>query len=113
MNSSDSTMTYAQRAAMSDTAGDRARVGQALTPLAESASDWRPVISTWEHTFQLLALAAAFDGRERGRYEAEAWLKALSGHVIEDVERAITAHYRRSRYPVMPADVTDIIEEGL
>ena len=106
-------MTYAQRAAMADTAGDRARVGQSLAPTRESASDRRPVIGRWEDTFQMLALAAAFDGRERGRFEAEAWLKALRGYVIDDVEKAITAHYRRSRFPVMPADVIEIIEEGL
>ena len=104
--------THAQRAALGDTAGDRGRSEQSLSSIEEPPADRRPAITTWEHTFSLLALAAAFDGRERGRYEAEAWLKVLRGVAIEDVEKAVTEHYRSSRFPVMPADIIQIIEEG-
>lgn len=104
--------THAERAAMGATAGDRGRAGQSDERAQEIVSDRRPAIRTWRDTYNLLALAAAFDGRERGEYEARAWLKVLDGFPIEDTEQAITEHYRSSRYPVMPADVLQIIEEG-
>lgn len=60
----------------------------------------------------LLAWAAGYDRIERGRYEAEAWLELLHGLPVADVKDAITEHFRSSRYPVMPADIIRIIEEG-
>ena len=105
-------MTHAERAAMGCTAGDQERVGQALTPADPGASDRRPRISTWQQCLALLLIPAGIDGRERGEYEAKTWLRLLSGYVIEDVENAIYEHYRRSIFPVLPANVIQIIEEG-
>ncbi len=62
--------------------------------------------------YAVLMHAAALDGRQRGEYEAKAWLKALHGLPIDDVEQAITHHYRTSTYPVMPANIIQILEEG-
>lgn len=105
-------MTSAERAALGATAGDHARAGQSVTRAGESAADRRPVLETWQQTYAVLMHAAAFDARERGELEARAWLKALRGLPIDDVEQAITQHYRTSRFPVMPADIIQIIEEG-
>lgn len=105
-------MTHAERAAAGCTAGDQERIGKSITLADSEAADSHPRIAEWEQMFALLLHAAGFDGRERGRYEAETWLKALRGFVITDVELAITEHYRRSTFPVMPANVIQIIEEG-
>lgn len=113
MRSAHEHLTHAERAALAATAGDLARAGQAVALADESAVDERPRLTTWEQMYALLMHAAGFDGRERGEYEARTWLKALDGFAIEDVEQAITEHYRRSRFPVMPADVIQIIEEGV
>lgn len=112
MSSEHEYLTHAQRAALGCTAGDQSRAGQSVTLHRSEVADRRPRITTWKHTFSLLALAAGFDGRERGQYEAEAWLRLLNGYVVADVELAIEAHYSVSRFPVMPADVIQIIEEG-
>lgn len=112
MRSDHESLTHSQRAAMGATAGDIARAGQALAPVDESAADRRPMLETWEQMYALLMHAAGFDGRERGEYEARTWLKALAGLAIGDVEQAITEHYRHSRFPVMPADIIHIVEEG-
>lgn len=97
---------------MGVTAGDLARVGQSVTLADSEAADRRPRIRQWQDTFNLLALAAAYDGRERGQYEADAWLRLLNGFAIADVEKAIEVHYSTSRFPVMPADVIQLIEDG-
>lgn len=112
MSSEREPQTHAERAALGATAGDRERVGQAVERVEESAADHRPVIRGWRDTFNLLALAAAFDGKERGQFEAEAWLTVLRDAPIEDARAAITQHYRGSRFPVMPADIIQILEEG-
>lgn len=78
----------------------------------ESRSEPISAISAVEETFALLVWAAAFDGVERGRHEAEAWLEVLRGYDLAAAKAAITEHYRRTRYRVMPADVVQIIEEG-
>lgn len=112
MRSEHDGKTHAERAALGTTAGDLARVGQSVTLADSEAVDGRPRIEESLDAFRLLAWAAAFDGRERGDGEAFAWLEILRGLVIEDVKTAITEHYRNSRFPVMPADVIQIIEEG-
>lgn len=112
MHSASDPLTHAQRAAMGVTDGDQARAGQAVAQAAPNASDHRPRITEPSHALALLTWAAGFDGRERGRFEADAWFAALEGVVIEDARAAITEHYRRSRYPVMPADVVDHLEGG-
>lgn len=113
MRSEHDGKTHAERAALGATAGDKARAGQAVTLADSDAVDGRPRLTEWGQMFALLIPAAAFDGRERGEYEAKTWLKALEGFVIADIEGAITEHYRRSTFPVMPANVIQIIEEGL
>lgn len=60
----------------------------------------------------MLTYAAAFDRIERGRFEVLAWIDALEEFEPADVKAAITTHYRQSRYPIMPADVIRLIEEG-
>lgn len=113
MHSEPEHLTHAQRAALGCTVGDQSRAGQSVTLHSPEAADGRLRITTWKHTFSLLALAAGFDGRERGQYEAEAWLRLLEGYFVVDVERAIESHYSVSRFPVMPADVIQIIEDGV
>ncbi|WP_024356708.1 hypothetical protein [Leucobacter chironomi] len=112
MNSEHDGKTHAERAALACTAGDQARLGQSVTLTGSEAADRRPRVASQKEAFELLAWAAAFDGRERGPYEAAAWAEALHGRPCEAVKDAITEHYRRSRYPVMPANVIEIIEEG-
>ena len=106
-------MTHAERAAMGLTAGDLDRLGQSITLVGDAASDQRPALETWEQMYALLALAAGVDNRARGEYEAKTWLKALHGYVIADVEAAIVEHYRRSQFEIRPANVIQIIEDGL
>ena len=62
--------------------------------------------------YTLLALAAAYDGRVRGWGEAAAWREMFDGWPVSDVRAAILTHYRTSRFPVTPADIIQIIEEG-
>lgn len=112
MKSEHESLTHAQRAALGDTAGDHARVGQAVTPTQESASDRRPRIVVWPDALAALTWAAGYDRIERGNYEAQAWFEVLQGLPFADVKAAITEHYRRSTYPVMPANIIQIIEEG-
>lgn len=97
---------------MGATPGDIARSGSQVAPVDESASDRRAAISTVEQVLALLTWAAAFDRIERGRFEAEAWLAALEGFGLETARAAVTEHYKRSRFPVTPADVIEIIENG-
>ena len=108
-------MTHAERAAAGCTAGDQARVGQALTLTGSEAADRRPRISSPGDCLQLLMWAAANDQRERGPGEAAAWFDALRPYrfAVADAKAAITEHYRRSTFPVMPANVIQIIEEGV
>ena len=113
MNSSDDSLTFAERAALGRTAGDLARSGQDVVAVQESAADRRPAIQDQATMFALLAWAAAFDQKERGQIEAQAWLEALRGLPVEDVRAAITEHYRTSTFPIMPAHVIRILEEGL
>ncbi|WP_336653054.1 MULTISPECIES: hypothetical protein [unclassified Leucobacter] len=112
MNSEHDGKTHAERAALACTAGDQARLGHSVSRTDSDAADRIPRVVFHEQAFELLAWAAAFDGRERGPYEAAAWAQALHGQPYEAVKDAITEHYRRSRYPVMPANVIEIIEEG-
>ena len=98
---------------MGATAGDQERAGQTVAVTAESASDRRPRITTPEDMLALLTWAAGYDRIERGPYEAQAWFALLEGYARDDVKRAITSHYRTSRYPVMPADVIHYIEDEL
>ncbi|WP_427870569.1 hypothetical protein [Leucobacter luti] len=112
MSSGREVLTHAERAALRATAGDQARVGQSVTPAPDRPLDRRPAIQQWEDVLAVLTWAAGYDRIERGRYEAEAWLEVLRGLAVEDVKNAITDHYRRSRYPVMPADIIQTVEEG-
>ncbi|MFD5599204.1 hypothetical protein ACFWHR_04020 [Leucobacter sp. NPDC058333] len=108
-------MTHAERAAAGRTAGDQARIGQALSPTDSEAADRRARVSSPDDCLRLLLWAAANDQRERGPGEATAWFEALQPYefAFDDVKAAITKHYRRSTYPVMPANVIQIIEDGI
>ncbi|UOQ58120.1 hypothetical protein MUN78_04540 [Leucobacter allii] len=112
MSSAPDPLTHAQRAAFATTEGDRVRALQPVSPLGPT--DERPLIQDARDCYRLLAWAAALDGRDRGEYEAAAWWEALApfGFAFEDARIAITRHYTRSRYPVMPADIIQIIEDG-
>lgn len=116
MSSAHEHLTYAERAALGLTAGDLARAGQELAPHRERASERRPVLASRRDAFNLLAYAAAFDGRERGEHEAQAWLDALGPHqiAIADARAAIAAYFNgpnRHRW-ITPGDVLELVEEG-
>ena len=113
VSSSDKPQTWAERAALGATEGDRARYGSEVTLGSESRSDRRAEVHTVDDVLALLTWAAGFDRIKRGRMEAEAWLSILAGFDGAEVRRAITAHYRGSRFPVTPADIVEIIEEGI
>lgn len=113
MNSGSDGMTHAERAALGATAGDQARVGLPVTLAAESPANRLPAIHGSGDVLTVLTWAAGYDRIERGQYEAEAWLEVLRGYEINAVKLAITEHYRGSRYPVMPADILHLIEEGI
>jgi hypothetical protein len=52
-----------------------------------------------------LGIAASFDGREVTEEDAIAWGAALHDIRAEDARDAVVAHYRESRFRVMPADI--------
>jgi len=104
-------MTFAQRAALGATAGDRDRAAYELAPYRSEAADDRPRLRTEEEMMALLTLAAAHDGQRRGAFEAKAMLEVLREYAIEDVRAAILAHVKRSRFPVRTADIVELIEE--
>lgn len=103
--------THAERAATASTVGDEARAGQSVERPTENASN-RRLVQSVDDVLTLLTWAAAYDRITRRRLEAEAWLETLRGHPVEAVKHAITEHYSGSRYPVMPSDIIQIIEEG-
>ena len=58
----------------------------------------------------VLATAAAFDRREVGELDAEAWHAAfaaagLADLALEDARAAVVAHYAQTRQWLMPSDV--------
>lgn len=112
MNSRHDGRTHAERAAAGATAGDMAPGRYSVEMAQESPSETISAIGSIEETFALLVWAAAFDGVERGKHEAAAWLEVLRGYDLAAAKHAITEHYKRTRYRVMPADVVTIIEEG-
>ncbi|WP_300733757.1 hypothetical protein [Pseudomonas sp.] len=69
-------------------------------------------ISTLEQIRVLHVWATGFDGIIRGRVDAESWLAALEGYDMNRVRAAITEHYRRNTWRVMPANIIEIIEAG-
>ena len=114
MQSNDKPQTFAERAALGLTAGDKGRTGAQVDQTPESPLDRRNgpgTIQTAGDMLVLLTWAAGVDRIQRGQLEAEAWLAILQGLQIEAVRRAITAHYRRSRFPVTPADIIEELEE--
>ena len=54
---------------------------------------------------RLLALAAAFDRRTVGEYDAVAWADALAGLTPDECAEAIRDHYRHSTIWLMPAHI--------
>jgi hypothetical protein len=54
---------------------------------------------------ELLAIAATFDRRTVGDFEARAWAKALTGLRLADCAEAIQNHYTNSTDWLMPAHV--------
>jgi hypothetical protein len=117
VNSEPDGKTPAERAALACTAGDQARLSQSVTRTDSEAADRRPRIVSWQDAFNLLAYAAAFDGRVRGEHEARAWFDALgpSRFTVEDARAAVAAYFKgpdRHRW-ITPGDVIEIIEEGL
>jgi hypothetical protein len=54
---------------------------------------------------RLLALAAAFDRRTIGEYDAMAWADALDGLAMDECAEAIRDHYRHSTMWLMPAHI--------
>lgn len=117
MNSPADRLTYAQRAALGDTAGDRARAGQGLALHDSVPADRRPRIQDAQDALNLLAYIAAFDSRVRGDFEAQAWFDALGPHqvAITDAKRAVVSYFngpRRHQW-ITPGDIVEILEEGL
>lgn len=113
MSSRDKPKTWAERAAAGATAGDHARMGAEVDLPEDRTADRRAEVRTIEQMLALLTWAAGFDRIQRGPLEAEAWLAILGGEKFDEVKAAITAHYRKSRYPVTAADVVEMIEEGI
>lgn len=113
MHSQHEHLTHAERAALGLTAGDLARVGREVVPASDDAADRRLTVQSVDDVLALLTYAASFDDTKRGRFQAAAWLEVLRGYPVDDVRDAITEHFRHSRYRIMPADVIEILEEGL
>jgi hypothetical protein len=53
----------------------------------------------------LLAICAAFDYRNPGAIDLEAWEAAVGDLAFADAREAVVTHYRSSRERIMPADV--------
>lgn len=113
MNSQGEPRSHAERAAMGPLAHDGAFPGGLAVVGAESASDRRTGVQSEGEMIVVLSWAAGHDGRERGPLEAKVWLEQFRGFDMQELRQAITEHYRRSRWPVMPSDVHEIIEEGV
>lgn len=117
MNSEPDQLTHAQRAALRITPGDRERASRETMPARPDPVDRRPRISTQRDAFNLLGYIAAFDSRERGEFEAQAWLDALGPQqiAVDDAKRAVVAYFNgpsRHRW-ITPGDVIEQIEEGV
>lgn len=59
---------------------------------------------------ELLAIAATFDRRTVGDFEARAWAKALDGLRPADCAQAIQSHYTDSTEWLMPAHVRALVK---
>src|SRR5690606_22014581 len=59
---------------------------------------------------KFLTVSAALTGREPSREQAEAWAIILDDIPLADALAALKAHYRASRFPVMPADIVEQVE---
>lgn len=59
---------------------------------------------------ELLAIAATFDRRTVGDFEARAWAKALTGLRPADCAEAIQQHYTDSPEWLMPAHVRTLVK---
>ncbi|WGD38494.1 hypothetical protein [Lysinibacter sp. HNR] len=60
---------------------------------------------------QLLALAQSFDRREYTEVQVRAWALVVGDLDYALAERAVVEHYKRSRFPIMPADVVVLVSE--
>ena len=112
MQSDDRQLTHAERAAAVPTAPAGAESGGLSAQGEIRPADRRLRVSGREDGFALLTWAAGFDQKSRGWAEAEAWAAALHGIPVDDARAAITVHYQRSPWPVMPAHIIRIIEDG-
>lgn len=53
----------------------------------------------------LLARVAAYDHRQVGTADVDAWTETLADITHADATQAVDTHYRRTRTPITPADV--------
>jgi hypothetical protein len=56
---------------------------------------------------EFLTLSAAFTGREPSVEQAGMWSLVLDDIPLDEALQALRAHYRSSRFPVMPADIVE------
>lgn len=59
---------------------------------------------------QFLTVSSALTGREPTEEQAQAWSVVLDDIPLEDALASLRAHYRKSRFPVMPADIVEQVE---
>lgn len=56
---------------------------------------------------KFLTVSAALTGREPSEEQAAAWSVVLDDIPLDDALAALRAHYRVSRFPIMPADIVE------
>ena len=60
---------------------------------------------------KFLTASSALTGREPTEEQAVVWSAVLDEISLEDALKALRSHYRRSRFPVMPADIVNHVNE--
>lgn len=60
---------------------------------------------------KLLTVSAALTGREPSEEQADVWAVVLDDIGYEEALAALREHYRVSRFPLMPADIVDHVNQ--
>lgn len=61
---------------------------------------------------RLLTISSSFTGREPTEEQAVAWATVLDDIPLDEALVALRSHYRASRFPVMPSDIVEHVEEA-
>lgn len=61
---------------------------------------------------KFLTVSSALTGREPTEEQALAWSTVLDDITLEEALAGLRAHYRESRFPIMPADIVEEVTKA-